>query len=89
MQPSTDSADSEGRTPCDTQVVELNGHRHGPQCGHDMVEHNGHYDFVSDEGELHHEIKMPKCCQLHEKFDEPLFVSHGLFSQVLLLYVPI
>jgi hypothetical protein len=81
---------SEQRQPpvhCESRVVDLSGHKHGPGCGHDVVQHDDHYDFLGDDGELHHEVREPNCCQMHEGLDEPLFVSHGLFSPLLLEYV--
>ncbi len=30
------------------------GHRHGPGCGHEAVEHEGHTDYIV-EGRLHHQ----------------------------------
>ncbi|KAI8104140.1 hypothetical protein M9435_006666 [Picochlorum sp. BPE23] len=68
---------------CNTEAVTLNGHRHGPDCGHEMVKHDDHYDFVSDDGELHHRVEEPVCCEVHERSREPLFVSHGLFSTLI------
>jgi hypothetical protein len=68
---------------CNTEAVTLIGHRHGPDCGHEMVKHDDHYDFVSDDGELHHRVEEPVCCEVHERSREPLFVSHGLFSTLI------
>ena len=28
-------------------------HQHGPDCGHEAVEHDGHIDYLHD-GHLHH-----------------------------------
>lgn len=32
--------------------LELDGHEHGPECGHEAIEHGDHIDYV-DEGHRH------------------------------------
>jgi hypothetical protein len=71
------------RRGCGTPTVILDGHQHGPGCGHEVVQHDDHFDYINDNGELHHMIHEPKCCDVHERSREPLFVSHGLFSTLL------
>lgn len=66
------------------EVVQLNGHRHMPGCGHDLVHHDDHLDYVGDDGLLHHllEPDRPVCCDHHaaavQADQGPLVVSHGM-----------
>lgn len=70
------------RRACHKETVNLHGHTHEEGCGHKMVKHGDHYDFVNDDGELHHLVEDPCCCDYHEGGNEPVFVSHGLFDAI-------
>ncbi|KZN62231.1 hypothetical protein [Pseudoalteromonas luteoviolacea] len=53
---------------CDEHVIEVssvnpdecnhahqsNGHKHGPNCGHEAIQHGDHVDYIVD-GRLHHQ----------------------------------
>jgi len=62
-------------------VVDTKGHTHQPGCGHDLVEHDDHYDYIGDDGMLHHLLENPDCCE-HHAARGPLVVSHGRFNQI-------
>lgn len=61
-------------------VVQLDGHNHGPECGHQLVQHEDHYDYVGDDGELHH-LLLAGCCEEHADHG-PVIISHGSLSQL-------
>lgn len=67
-------------------VVDLSTHCHGPGCGHEQVAHGDHYDYVGDDGVLHHLLQHVDCCEHHANVASdhgPVVVSHGLLSNVL------
>lgn len=67
-------------------IVNLSGHHHEPGCGHERVLHNGHYDYVGDDGTLHHLLEHADCCEHHATASDghrPVVVSHGRFSKLL------
>jgi len=85
----------EFKGPCDRghgEVLQLGGHTHRPGCGHDMVLHDDHFDYVGDDGLLHHLLdpREPACCDRHaavlsDRSDETsghdsVVVSHGFFA---------
>jgi Cd2+/Zn2+-exporting ATPase len=62
-------------TACSLAVVQLGDHAHSPGCGHDLVAHDGHFDYLGDDGELHHLLDSPDCCSDHT--GRAVTVSHG------------
>lgn len=65
---------------CSLATIELNGHVHGPSCGHALVKHDDHFDYVGDDGELHH--LLPSCCDAHADQNGNVVISHGSTSQL-------
>jgi len=59
-------------------VESLSGHAHSPGCGHELVRHEDHYDYLGDDGMLHHLLEDPDCCPSHASTG--LWISHGRFS---------
>eukprot|EP00803_Ostreobium_quekettii_P005640 evm.model.scf_588.1 EVM.evm.TU.scf_588.1 scf_588:5120-12616(-) len=43
-------------------VTLLDGHSHGPHCGHELVPHGNHYDYLVG-GQLQHVVSTDGCCQ--------------------------
>jgi Cd2+/Zn2+-exporting ATPase len=71
-------------------IVDIAPHRHGPGCGHPQVAHDDHYDYVGDDGMLHHLLEAD-CCEYHSSAaatdhhsgsggGAPVIVNHGRFS---------
>jgi hypothetical protein len=40
----------------DEEIIADSNHHHGPDCGHEAVEHGDHVDYVHDDGH-HHFLK--------------------------------
>ncbi|KAL4424213.1 hypothetical protein ABPG75_001514 [Micractinium tetrahymenae] len=57
-------------------ALDLHGHTHSATCGHERVEHDGHWDYLVDD-ELHH--VAPSCCGKRCS-SGPVVVSHGRLS---------
>lgn len=57
-------------------ILDLGDHEHHESCGHNIIKHGDHFDFVGDDGELHHLLETPKCCTNHMRKDK-IWVSHG------------
>jgi copper chaperone CopZ len=67
-------------------IIDLQNHRHSPSCGHEQVAHGDHYDYVGDDGMLHHLLEHVDCCEHHATVANdhgPVVVSHGRFSNLL------
>lgn len=55
----------------------MKGHSHGPECGHDLVPHGDHFDYLVDD-RLHHVVESG-CCPSHTSGGLHTFsiVDHG------------
>jgi hypothetical protein len=85
LQPRPISVCSQGHGP----IIALEGHSHAPGCGHEMIAHEGHLDYIGDDGMLHHVLLAhPDCCDTHagaagNSAGGGLIVSHGVVSKIL------
>ena len=57
----------------DCKTHHSHDHVHGPGCGHQAIEHDGHVDYLHD-GHLHH---------LHDSYHD-LLLRHQLKLKILL-----
>lgn len=72
--------DTEDRCPRADLVLDLGDHQHSDTCGHALIQHMDHYDYLGDDGELHHLLQKPECCSAHRSLNDDLWISHGQAS---------